>query len=187
MLFHWGCSSGKQNNFPRLLVTKKQLFRQCQFLELFVKTSRGFHPRCWTSISEITAGLRRREWGEAATSSQNSRTEFRKWWQNTVPCDERHMLQFLPPHWCEKLSTPTELLCISTCSEQLPLSEAKTPRVASMAALGQAGPAEVQERMENNCQAHGIRGMLCYLKFLQRKRKLRQTLTITIFLLHYNK
>lgn len=32
-----------------------------------------------------------------------------------------------------------------------------------------------------NCQAHGICGMLCYLKFLQRRRKMGQTLTITIF------
>lgn len=32
MLFHGGCSSGRQNKFPGLLVTKQELFRQHQFL-----------------------------------------------------------------------------------------------------------------------------------------------------------
>lgn len=32
MLFHWGCSSGRQNKFARLLVTKQELLRQHQFL-----------------------------------------------------------------------------------------------------------------------------------------------------------
>lgn len=96
------------------------------------------------------------------------------WWNTHAPVPATTLMWKAP-------STSTELLCTSTCSEQLPLSETGTPRGTRTAALGQAAPAEVQEKMENNCQAHGIHGMLCYLKFLQRKRKLGQTLTITIF------
>lgn len=96
------------------------------------------------------------------------------WWNACAPVSATTLIWKTP-------STSTELLSTSTCSEQPPLSESETPRGARTAALWQAAPAEAQERMENNCQAHGICGMLCYLKFLQRRRKLGQMLTITIF------
>lgn len=96
------------------------------------------------------------------------------WWNARAPVSTTTLIRKIP-------SSSTELLCTSTCSEQLPLSETGTPRGARTAALWQAAPAEVQERMENNCQAQRIRGMLSYLKFLRRRRKLGQTLTITIF------
>lgn len=95
------------------------------------------------------------------------------WWNARAPVSATTLMG--------TTSTSTELLCMSTCSEQPPLLETGTPRGERTAALGQAAPAEVQGRLENNCQTHGTHGMLCYPKFLQRKRKLGQTLTITIF------
>lgn len=53
MLFHWRCSSGRQSKFPRLLVTRQELFRQPQFL--------GTVPADLQSSAQVlnTAGLRR--------------------------------------------------------------------------------------------------------------------------------
>lgn len=95
---------------------------------------------------------------------------------STLWCNPRAPVSATTLMW-KTPSTSTELLCTSTCSEQPPLSQTGTPRGTRTAALD----GRSAKTLENNSQTHGTRGMLCYPKLLQRKRKLGQTLTITIF------
>lgn len=115
-LFHWGCSSGRQNKFARLLVTKQEFFKQPQFLGAVPEELQ----RSWIQLA----------WGggDAAPSSQNSRAEFKKgwreystlWWHTHAPVPATTL-------W-KTPSTSAELLCTSTYSEQLPLSQTGTPK-----------------------------------------------------------
>lgn len=79
MLFHWGCSSGRQNKFSGLLVTKQELFRQHQFLGTVPEELQRSPAQVLNEhFSSYSWPEEEGEGEDAAPSSQNSRTEFKK-------------------------------------------------------------------------------------------------------------